>query len=119
MVFAVIEAASGLSPLERRRAGRTGPVAVLTRSSYPSLLASAGFVDIDIDDRTAEYRATQQRWIEVSEHHETALRRAIGDDAYDERLTSRRSTLRAIDDQVLVRRIYSATRPTTRTGVST
>lgn len=111
MAFTVIEAADGLSPAQRRRARRDGPAAVLTRTSYPSLLTSAGFDDIGSDDVTAQYRATQQRWIDATVHHEIDLRRSIGDAMYEDRIVDRGGSLAAIDDGVLVRRLYSASRP--------
>ena len=112
-VFTVIEAATGLSPGQRRRARRDGPAAVLTRTSYPSLLASAGFVDVEVTDRTAEYRATQQRWIDATVRHEAELRATLGDTMYEDRIVDRGGSLAAIDDGVLIRRLYVATRPTT------
>lgn len=113
IVFTLIEAAPGLTPAQRRRAARDGPVGVLTRTSYPSLLASAGFADVESEDRTAEYRAIQQRWIEATTAREDELRRVLGDAMYDDRIVDRDTALGAIDDGIIVRRLYSATRPTT------
>ncbi len=80
------------------------------RTSYPSMLRTAGFTAIEQRDDTDEYRATQLRWMTASERYEEALRQAMGDDAYEERRTTRRTTLRAIDDGLLARYRYAATR---------
>lgn len=108
MVFAVIEAAPGLSTAGRRRAARTGPAAVLTRSTYESMLATAGFTDISSDDRTAGYRATLAAWSVATEAREADVRAVVGDTAFEERRADRRRTLRAIDDALLSRRVYLA-----------
>lgn len=116
MVFTVIEAASGLPTAARRRAPRAGPAAVLTRSTYPALLASAGFVAVEVVDRTAGYRSAQQRWLAATRRHETALRAVVGDPMVDERLAHRSASLAAIDAGVLVRRRYLAVAPGTALG---
>jgi hypothetical protein len=114
MSFLVIEAAEGLTETGRRRAARTGPDALLTRSTYPSLLRSAGFCDVVFDDRTEEYRATQQAWIAATDRHSAGLREVLGEDAFDERRRARAAALAAIDDGVLWRRRYVAMAPTLR-----
>ncbi len=110
MVFHTIQPTPGLEPSRRRRANHVGPPAAAVRTSYPSLLNTAGFVDVDVRDDTAEYRATQLRWIAANQRHEAALRAAMGDDAYDERQTTRRATLGAIDAGLLARFRYLAAR---------
>lgn len=87
---------------------------MLTRSSYPSLLASAGFGAIEVDDRTAEYRSTQEAWIAAFDRHATGLREAFGERELDERRRARTSALAAIDAGVLRRRRYLAEGPTRR-----
>ncbi len=88
-----------------------GPPAVAVRTSYSSLLRSAGFVEIGFDDRTEQYHATQAAWIEAVSRREAAIRPIVGDGAYDQRLRDRRRTLAAIDGGLLVRVMYWATRP--------
>ena len=119
MAFTVIEAASGIGSAGRTRARRDGPAAVLTRTSYPSLLSSAGFSDIVTVDVTGRYRDTQQRWIDATVRHEAELRRTIGDEMYEDRIVDRRGSLAAIDDGILVRRLYSARRPARSTTSNT
>jgi len=87
-----------------------GPPAVALRTSYPSLLRSAGFTDVDVVDLTDEYRATQRRWLDATERHGEALRAALGDDTVDDGLLRRRRTLDAIDEGLLARTQYVATR---------
>jgi len=110
MAFLTILPAPGLSPARRRRANRLGPVAVALPTSYPSLLRSAGFVDVDEVDLTHEYEATQRRWIEAGERHEAGMRESMGDDLYDDRAETRHRTAAAIDAGLLRRRLYSAVR---------
>ncbi len=110
MVFHTIQPVPGLPPLRRRHAHRHGPPGVALRTSYQSMLRTAGFVDVEARDDTDEYHATQRRWLDASQRHEAALRTAMGDDAYDERLATRHATLRAITDGLLARFRYSATR---------
>ncbi|MDA9293123.1 hypothetical protein N9Q18_01455 [bacterium] len=111
MSFLVIEAADGLTDTGRRRAARAGPDAVLTRSAYPALLRSAGFGCVEFEDRTAEYGATQQAWIDATDRHCAGLREALGEDEFAERRRARAASLAAIDDGVLRRRRYVATAP--------
>jgi hypothetical protein len=111
MALTVIEPTPGLPPAQRRRAHRAGPSSVAVRTSYPSLLATAGFVGAEHFDVTAEYRVTQAAWMDALRKRSKAIRAEIGDEAYDERLATGRGALAAIDDGVLSRRTYRATRP--------
>ena len=79
MIFTTIEPAPGLSTTDRRRVARSGPSAVLTRTSYPSLLASAHFVEIEHTDITADYRTTQQAWIDATRRRAQAIGAAMGE----------------------------------------
>ncbi len=109
-MFYTIQPGRGLSPADRRRAHRLGPPVVAVRTSYRSLLGSAGFVEIEASDETEEYRAAQVRWIAADDRYESAIRAEMGDEAYDERRRNRIAALQAIDDGLLVRYRYSATR---------
>ena len=110
LAFHTIELATGLSPTERRRALAAGPPAVALRTSYPSLLGSAGFSGVDATDLTDEYAATQRRLLDAMRHHDSALRDALGDDTVDDGLLRRRDTLDAISAGLLCRTQYVATR---------
>lgn len=99
----------GLPPPARRRANRTG-VAVAVPTSYPSLLRSAKFTDIEEIDVTDDYRATLVRWLTATERRESAIRAVTGDQFFDDRAANRRGSLAAIDDGLLQRRMYTAVR---------
>lgn len=110
LAFHAIELASDLSVAQRRRAISIGPPAVAVRTSYPSLLRSAGFVATDAIDLTAEYLATQRRWLAATLQHEAGLRSALGDEAVEEGIERRRRTVDAIGAGLLLRTLYATTR---------
>jgi hypothetical protein len=117
MALTTIEPTPGLDARRRRRAHRAGPVAVAVRTSYPSLFRSAGFADLEQHDVTDEYRATLAAWLVALKRRSDEIERAIGGEAHDERLAIGRDALTAIDDGLLTRSIYAASRPTlTRRG---
>ena len=111
VALTTIYVASGLSPAARRRAHRSGPRAVASRATQPKLLASAGFVDVDEVDLTAEFAATGQAWIDQWDQHADELIHLEGEAAFDERQRGRRTQLRAIEDGLLRRGLFSATKP--------
>jgi ubiquinone/menaquinone biosynthesis C-methylase UbiE len=86
--FTAIFPASGLTAAEAQRAIEAGPPNCGLRTSYPSLLRSAGFVEIDERDLTADYLATASRKLDVAEHHagvelrDVGLRRPSLDDVF-------------------------------------
>lgn len=108
--FHTIELPAGLSARDRRRAGSIGPPAVATRTTYPSLLRSAGFHRIDAVDLTAEYLATQQRRLDATFRHEERLRADLGADDVEEAIERRTLTLAAIEEGLLRRTLYTAIR---------
>jgi hypothetical protein len=110
MLFTTIEPVPGLSPAQRRLAGRSGPSAVLARTSYESLLATAGFADVEIRDITPAYRATQHAWIDATRRRAGPIRTATSDAAFEQRLADRERALDAIDDGVLRRTSYMTSR---------
>ena len=77
------------------------------RTTYPGLLRSAGFVEVDL---TAEYLVTQRRWLAATLRHDDGLRAALGDDAVREGIERRRRTIDAIEEGLLLRTLYTATR---------
>lgn len=108
IAYTTIHVAPGLSESARRRAHRSGPRAVASRSGQPQLLASAGFVDIDVVDVTAEFEATARAWLTEAEAHADALAALEGRAAFEERQRERRAQLAAIDDGLLRRSLLSA-----------
>jgi hypothetical protein len=101
----------GLSPAGRRRAHRSGPRAVASRADQPQLLASAGFVDIAEVDLTPDFAATGRAWIDQWDQHADELIQLEGRAAFDERQRGRRVQMRAIEDGLLRRGLFTATRP--------
>lgn len=110
LAFLTIQPTPGLDPTRRRKAHWAGPPAVAVRTSYESLLQSAGFTDVVATDLTAEYAATQRRWMAAMDHHAAAVRDAVGDAAFDERAANRTITSDAISSGLLSRFRYTATR---------
>jgi hypothetical protein len=74
------------------------------------MLRTAGFDDISAIDVTSEYRSTLRRWLDATDRHETLIREIIGNDTYEERSAQRKRDLQAVDDGLLSRFIYTATR---------
>jgi hypothetical protein len=108
--FHTIEPAAGLDASARRKAHRVGPPAVAVRSSYLSVLDTAGFRDVEVTDLTAEYLATVRRWVAAREAHFDDLAEWLGDQDLRERIVNGRRTAAAIADGLLVRTQYVAAR---------
>lgn len=111
LAFHTIQPGAGLTKAQRRRAHAAGPIAVAVPTSYSSLLRTAGFTEIEAVDITADYRATLHRWISATERREPEVRLAMGDEAFDERMSYRRDAANAIDEGLLKRFQYTGTRP--------
>ena len=116
MAFTAIEPASRLSPAERRHVAAVGPTNVLLRTSYPSLLRSAGFVDVLVDDVTAAYRSTLAAWYEETLRRADAVADLVGPDEFEERQHRRAGALAAIDAGSLRRSRYIARRTRDTSG---
>ncbi len=110
MAFTVIEPASGLTPTQRRNVADVGPPGVLVRTSYPSLLDSAGFVDVIAEDVTAAYRSTIAAWLDETGRRADAVVAVMGASEFDERQRRRTDALAAVDAGVLRRWLYVAHR---------
>jgi hypothetical protein len=110
MAFTVIEPAPDLTPAERRHVADVGPSDVLVRTSYRSLLGSAGFVDVVADDVTSAYRTTMAAWFRETECRADAVIARVGSDEFEQRQQRRSSALAAIDAGLLRRQLYVARR---------
>jgi hypothetical protein len=110
LAFHTIELPPGLTPAKQRRAISIGPPAVAVRTTYLGLLRSAGFNEVEAVDQTAEYLSTQHRWLAATLRHEKGLRSALGSDAVEEGIGRRRRTADAIEEGLLLRTLYTATR---------
>ena len=108
LAYTTILVAPGLSPAQRRNARRSGPRAVASRSDQRRLLASAGYVDIDTVDLTAEFAATARAWIDGWAANEAELTTLESAERFAERQRDRRSQLRAVEDGLLHRAMFSA-----------
>ena len=111
IAFTTIFVTPGLAPAAHRRARRSGPRAVASRSRQTQLLASAGFVDIDELNITAEFAAIARAWLTEWEDDADQLASLEPPGAFAERQRERRRQLAAIDDGLLRRGLFSATRP--------
>ena len=111
MAFTTIEVAPGLTEAARRRALRSGPRAVGTRSTYERLLASAGFVDIDAVDVTASFIDTARTSIDLRAEHADELAALEPPGSFETRQADNRAQLAATEDGLLRRSLISAVRP--------
>jgi len=109
IAYTTIFVAPDLSPVHRRRAQQSGPRAVASRSDQQRLLSSAGFVDIQTIDLTAEFAATARAWLEGWAVNAEELSALDVPGAFEERQRERQVLLRAIDDGLLRRGLFSAT----------
>jgi hypothetical protein len=109
--FYTIHPAPGLTPWQRRRAHRDGPVAVATSPPYPELMERAGFIDITEADCTPEFVDVARAWIEQWDEHRSELERQLGPAAFAERQAERHIQLRAVEDGLLRRCLLIASRP--------
>jgi hypothetical protein len=108
--FYSIFVSPGLTGRDRRRAGRCGPPAVATASTYSSLLRSAGFVEIVEVDVTAAYLDTARAWLRHGQRFEAELA-AQPPGSFADRLARRRVAIPAIEAGLLRRSLFVATRP--------
>jgi hypothetical protein len=109
--FFTIHPTPGLSPSQRRRAHRDGPVAVAAHRHHRELLESAGFVDVEEIDCTAEFALVATAWIEHWDHHRGHLVDLLGVAEYEQRQRDRRAQLLAVEDGLLRRSLLTATLP--------
>jgi hypothetical protein len=109
--FFTIHPTPGLSPHERRRAHRDGPVAVASHLTARELLERAGFVDVEESDCTPEFVTVAQAWVDQCADHRDALAELLGADEADQRQTERRIQLQATRDGLLRRSLLVATNP--------
>lgn len=109
--FLTIHPAEDLTPAERRRASRDGPVAVATSRPHRQLLEAASYVDVTEVDYSDEFVATQQAWYEQWELHRGELETLLGRETVEERQRERRASAPTIRAGVLRRSLFTARRP--------
>jgi cyclopropane fatty-acyl-phospholipid synthase-like methyltransferase len=115
--FTSIFPATGLTAAEARRAIEAGPPNCGLRTSYPSLLRSAGFIDVEERDLTAEYYTTATRKLEVADHFAEGMIEMLGHKQYDDMQAERTSAVAAIEGGLLRRSLFVARRPHVHHGV--
>jgi len=96
LAFHTIYPTPGLSKAAYRRAIKVGPRAVSTRRrDHRELLATAGYVSIEIIDLTGQYRRTI---LDFLEHHKRL--------ADEDRQADLRGSLSALDEGLLMRSLF-------------
>ncbi len=114
LAFTTIYITSGLTASARRRARRVGPRAVASRNDHRDLLASAGYVDIDEIDVTADFAVTARAWLTEYEANAEQLTQLESTGVCEQRRRDNRAQLRAIEDGLLRRSMFAAARRPTR-----
>jgi len=110
IAYTTIFVTPGLDPVRRRRARRSGPRAVGSRSDQRQLLVSAGFTDIEVVDLTTDWAVTARGWLEGWTANQAELSALESPAAFTQRQKERQTQLCAIDDGLLRRGLFSATR---------
>jgi hypothetical protein len=75
------------------------------------LLRRAGYVDIVHIDCTAEFGRVARAWLDQYDGHREAIVATLGAAAFEERQAARRLLVRAIDEGLLRRSLFVASRP--------
>jgi len=109
--FYTIHPVAGLTRAQRRRVARSSAPAVSAARPYQDLLAAAGFTQISRADCSAEFAATTQAWLDHWDDSLAELAGLYGEQAVRERQRRRRTQVRAINDGLLARSLFTATRP--------
>lgn len=110
MAFLTIHLPPGLSARDRSRARAEGPRAVDSRGEHRSMLRRAGFDTDLVRNVTAEYLDTARAWLSESEALTDQLAALEPAGGFDERQEDRRRMIAAIEDGLLVRTLFVATR---------
>ena len=111
VAFTTIYVTPGLAAAGRQRARRSGPRAVASRSQQASLLATAGYVDIEQIDLTADFATTACAWLTECRSNAAQLAKLEPPGAFEQRQRERGRQLAAIEDGLLRRGLFSARRP--------
>jgi hypothetical protein len=109
--FFTIHPAAGLTAAQRRRAARDGPIAVATVRPHGDLLETAGFTHITEIDATADFAVITRAWLQHWDANYHELAALLGEAQVAERQAERRAQLRAIEDGILARSLFTARRP--------
>ncbi|HJM92776.1 MAG: class I SAM-dependent methyltransferase [Alphaproteobacteria bacterium] len=110
MVFPVISIALGLGEADYQRAVENGPPFIEADMDYPKLLQRTGWVIDQCWDVTENFAATYRRLMDAEAGEVKALLDLFGVAGLAERQAGQREKLRAIDDGLLCREIFSVRR---------
>lgn len=113
LCFAVIGHADGLTDDETATAFGAGPDHADVGRGYPSLMATAGFDNMDVTDVTDAYLATLAAWVREWDVEAVELARIVGADEFVERQAKRRRAIGAARMGLLRRYLITATRTLT------
>ena len=108
--FYTIHPAAGLTAARRRRAARDGPIAVATTRPHRDLLEAAGYTQVTETGSTAEFAAVTRAWIQHTDANHDDLAALLGEVTVEQRQADRRAQLRAIEDGILARSLFTARR---------
>jgi hypothetical protein len=86
-------------------------LAVASLHTPVELLRRAGFVDVTERDGTDEFRVVAKGWIDQWDEHRSALTGVYGEAEFETRQHDRRMQLRAVEDGLLRRSLFSGRRP--------
>jgi hypothetical protein len=78
---------------------------------HRDLLEAAGFTEVTETDHTAEFAAVTQAWIQHWDANHDELVALLGAPAVSERQAERRAQLRATEDGILARSLFTARCP--------
>jgi cyclopropane fatty-acyl-phospholipid synthase-like methyltransferase len=110
--FSVIFPAPGLPEAHERRAITAGPPECALRGTYPRLLRSSGFAEIEEYDLTPDYLATAIRKLEQGERLAVGMTEMLGSrEEFEQTEARRRIAIEAIADGLLRRSLFVARRP--------
>ncbi len=98
IVFLVLAFRDGITDDEIARTGSLSPELFDAGPGYPALMDLAGFVDVHVEDVTAEYRDTLAAWIRAWHEEGEGIEALVGAEEYAERRERMDMALAATDE---------------------
>ena len=109
--FITIILSPKLSKAQHRRGAWLGPRSVTSTRPIDVLMEAAGFANIETVDLTADFVTTARGWVRAAEREEEELRRAVGDEAFDEEQSDRKDIVTGVEEGLLRRVLVAGRRP--------
>ena len=109
--FFVITLREGLSAADQERAVDVGREYLPAGPGYPSLIAEAGFVDIEDDDVTPGYLEVLESWVREWTGAASDLIALHGEAEYEDRIARWTSAAELVTEGLLERHLFSANAP--------